>query len=66
MTAPLVVVFKREPDAMEEMVKFVVEALVLVIAVVLAFVIVVTPVKERFVEVELLGNGYPKVVAAVR
>ena len=37
MTAPLVVVFKREPDAMEEMVRFVVEAFVEVIAVVEAF-----------------------------
>ena len=62
----MVVVFKREPDAMEEMVKFVVDAFVEVMAVVEAFVIVVTPVKERFVVVALLGNGYPKVVAAVR
>ena len=48
------------------MVRLLVEAFVEVIAVVLAFVIVVTPVKERFVVVALLGNGYPKVVAAVR
>jgi hypothetical protein len=66
MTAPLVVVFKSDPEAMEEMVKFVVDAFVEVIAVVEAFVIVVTPVKERFVVVEFDGNGYPKVVAAVR
>jgi hypothetical protein len=62
MTFPAVVVFKMEPEGMEEMVRFVVDALVAVIAVVEALVSVVTPLKVRFVVVALFGKRYAKVV----
>ena len=56
---PAASVVTREERILET-VRFVVDALVEVIAVVEAFVIVVTPVNDRLVVVELFGNGYPK------